>query len=124
MEHIVGILIVFFVVEVFALFIFSILNFIYIKKGPETPSPKKKNRIMGMAKGSLERACLFFSLYLGFPQMLIAFGALKVGTKLGIDKDCQISNDYYLVGNLVSIFLAFLTYFLCRDCFHYIVICS
>ena len=124
MEHIGWVILVFLGVELIAFAIFSILNFLYIKNEAENSRPKKKSKFVGMLKGALERGCLFFSLYLGFPQMLIAFGALKVGTKLGKDKDCQISNDYYLVGNLVSIFLVFLCYFLCRDCFGYIPICN
>lgn len=84
----------------------------------EQQKSKKRKKIAAMCKGILERSCLFFALYLGFPQMLIAFGALKIGTKLG--KDCEISNDYYFVGNMASIFLVFLAYFICRDCFNLI----
>ena len=58
------------------------------------------------AKGILERALLFTGLLFGFPQVLIAFGALKIGTRLGTDQQSKISNDYFLVGNLISIFLA------------------
>jgi|GEM_PF-415211 len=103
------VLVVFVVVELIAIGIFAYLNHLYIEK------TERNNRSIGaaMAKGALERLCLFLALYLGFPQMLIAFGAFKVGTKLG--NDCRISNDYYLVGNLVSIILVFIVYLLCRD---------
>jgi hypothetical protein len=113
---------VFICVEIVAILIFHLLTRFYIKK--DTEGSTLKSKIIGMAKGTLERGCLFFSLYLNFPQMLIAFGALKVGTRLGQDKDCKISNDYYLVGNLVSVFLVFLTYFLCRDLMGCIPICK
>lgn len=115
---------VFICVEIVAILIFFLLTRFYIKKDTENSNLKTQSKKIGMAKGVLERGCLFFSLYLNFPQMLIAFGALKVGTRLGQDKDCKISNDYYLVGNLVSVFLVFLTYFLCRDLMGSIPICK
>ena len=58
------------------------------------------------AKGILERLCLFTGLLHGFPQILIAFGALKLGTRLHEEKESSISNAYFLVGNLTSMFLA------------------
>lgn len=124
MGHISEIIYVFFRVEIAAFFIFFILNLIYVKNDARTFLLKMKVISVGMLKGALERACLFFSLYLNFPQMLIAFGALKVGTRLGKDKDSKVSNDYYLIGNLISIFLVFLTFFLCRDYYEYIIICK
>jgi len=51
---------------------------------------------------------LFTGLLHGFPQILIAFGALKLGTRLYEDKESDISNSYFLVGNLISILLAML----------------
>lgn len=71
-----------------------------------------KRKWTPIIKGSLERLCLFLSLYLGFPQMLIAFGAFKVGTRLS--DDSHISNDYYLIGNLLSITLVFVTFLVAR----------
>lgn len=120
MTNIFYIVFVFLGVEVLALIIFWVLNYIYLKKGTSDSPPQQQSsgKFNPVFKGFVERGCLFFALSLGFPQMLIAFGALKVGTKLG--KDCQVSNDYYLVGNMTSISLAFLTYFLCRDCFQLI----
>lgn len=115
---------VFICVEIAAILIFYLLTRFYINKDVEGSDLKKQSKKIGMAKGALERGCLFFSLYLNFPQMLIAFGALKVGTRLGQDKDCKISNDYYLVGNLVSVFLVFLTYFVCRDLVGCIPLCK
>lgn len=121
MEHILDIVQVFIRVEFAAFFIFFILNLIYVKNDARTFLLNTKNIVVGMLKGALERGCLFFSLFLGFPQMLIAFGALKVGTRLGKDKDSKVSNDYYLIGNLISIFLVFLVFFLCRDYYGYII---
>ena len=57
-------------------------------------------------KGVIERLVLFTALIHDYPQMLIAFGAMKLGTRLHDEKDAAISNTYFLVGNLVSILLA------------------
>ena len=38
--------------------------------------------------------------------MLIAFGAVKLGTRLHSEQGSEISNTYFLVGNLLSMFLA------------------
>jgi len=73
--------------------------------GPPKTSPARKASVV---KGILERAVLFTGLLHGFPQILIAFGALKLGTGLYEDKESDISNSYFLVGNLMSILLAML----------------
>jgi hypothetical protein len=65
--------------------------------------------LMSIFKGNVERLVLFTALIHGYPQMLIAFGAMKLGTRLHDEKDTQISNTYFLVGNLLSIFLAMLS---------------
>ena len=56
-------------------------------------------------KGHLERAMLFLGFISGFPQVVIAFGALKIGTYFGQGEE-KIDKDYYLIGNVVSITLA------------------
>ena len=85
----------------------SFLIFTVIKKqlGPPETSPAMK---ASTAKGVLERLVLFIGLIHGFPQILIAFGALKLGTRLHEEKESEISNNYFLVGNLISILLAML----------------
>jgi hypothetical protein len=50
----------------------------------------------------------FFALLHGFPQILIAFAAMKLGTRLHHEKESDISNTYFLVGNLMSILIALL----------------
>lgn len=57
-------------------------------------------------KGVIERLVLFTALIHNYPQMLIAFGAMKLGTRLHDEKDTAISNTYFLVGNLLSMLLA------------------
>ncbi len=62
--------------------------------------------IKTIMQGILERLVLFTALLHDYPQMLIAFGAMKLGTRLHHEKSSEISNTYFLVGNLLSIFLA------------------
>ncbi len=57
-------------------------------------------------KGLFERAFIVFALLTGYPQALTFFAALKIGTRIKDDE--RISNDYYLVGNLISVALAIL----------------
>lgn len=85
----------------------GLLIFAFVKSaiGPPKTSPARKASVL---KGILERAVLFTGLLHGFPQILIAFGALKIGTRLHEDKETEISNNYFLVGNLISILLAML----------------
>ena len=64
---------------------------------------------MSILKGILERMVLFTALLNDYPQMLIALGAMKLGTRLHHEEDAEkseISNTYFLVGNLLSFFIA------------------
>ena len=95
-------IIIFIIGELVSLLIFAILK--RAMKLSKT-SPARKASVV---KGILERAVLYIGLLYGFPQILIAFGALKIGTRLHEDKQSKISNNYFLVGNLLSILLAML----------------
>jgi hypothetical protein len=57
-------------------------------------------------EGMLERLTVLVGLLAGFPQILIAFGALKIGTRLTEEQNDRISNAYFLTGNLLSLLLA------------------
>lgn len=61
-------------------------------------------------KGLIERIFLWICLSHGFAHALTLFGALKVATRLkrqdADDKDLAAYNDFYLVGNLVSVMVA------------------
>ena len=75
-------------------------------------------------KGLLERGFLTYSLLSGFPHVLTLFGALKLGTRLkhgdventkeGRKKE-TIYNDYYLIGNFVSVALSIYYFNLLND---------
>jgi hypothetical protein len=63
-----------------------------------------ENRTLSVFKGLLERLFLISGLVLGFPQVIIAFGALKIGTRF--QRNSKISNDYFLIGNFISLMTA------------------
>ena len=83
----------------------SLLLFTVIRKW-FAPTESSSAGRASIAKGILERVTLFTGLLYGFPQILIAFGALKLGTRFSTEQQTKISNDYFLVGNLLSILLA------------------
>lgn len=56
-------------------------------------------------KGIMERFIMATCLAIGVTPILIVFGALKIGTRLK-DPDNKIQNDYFLIGNLSSIFIS------------------
>jgi hypothetical protein len=93
---------IFVVGELASLPIFALLK--GLMKLPKT-SPARRASI---AKGILERAVLYIGLLYGFPHILVAFGALKLGTRLHEDRESKISNNYFLIGNLISMLLAML----------------
>ena len=92
--------VVFILGEMIRLIVFSTLK---KRLGPEKNSPASKG---ATARGILERVVLVTGLLHDFPQIIIAFGALKLGTRLHEEKESDISNAYFLVGNLISILLA------------------
>lgn len=61
-------------------------------------------------KGVLERLVIFLGLMNDLPYVIGFFGALKLGTRLDTDKNDRVSNDYFLIGNLVSILLVVISY--------------
>ena len=88
--------------ELILLLVFEVLK---KKIGPE-----KQRGVFNLStlKGIFERLTIITGLLLGFPQILIAFGALKIGTRLHEEKESEISNNYFLIGNLISILAAML----------------
>jgi hypothetical protein len=91
--------VVFAIGEVLSVFIFAIIRKVI---GP----PQSSSSLTTALKGMLERLVLLTGLLHGFPHILIAFGALKIGTRLHEEKETTISNTYFLVGNLLSLFIA------------------
>lgn len=88
--------------EAISFFIFKTLNYFFYNKKWEF----KINR--SVIKGDIERLFLFLSLVYNFPHALIAFGAIKIGTRIKPDE--KISNDYFFVGNIVSLLISIFYY--------------
>lgn len=65
-------------------------------------------------KGVLERLVIFVGLVNEVPSVVTFFGAVKLGTRLDDDKKNRVSNDYFLVGNLVSILMVTANYLISR----------
>lgn len=82
-----------------------------------SPTPDERPFDISTVKGALERAVLFTGLLYNFPQILIAFGALKVATRLHDETKQKISNDYFLTGNLISILIAMLDAIIVKEWF-------
>jgi hypothetical protein len=70
------------------------------------PDRSKRWYMGAVAKGVLERAMMLLGLLLGFPHVLTALAAIKLGTRLQRDKDSEVSNNYFYIGNVLSILLA------------------
>lgn len=65
---------------------------------------KNNINISSILRGMAERAFITFTLVNGIYQSMILFAALKIATR--IKDDDKISNEFYLLGNLLSITLA------------------
>ena len=94
--------IIFFIVEIITAFLFALTAQVFYKKiGFDFKS---------ILKGVIERFFLFIALSNDYTQVLTFFSALKLGTRLKhkeTDRDKENNfNDYYLVGNLVSVAIA------------------
>lgn len=61
-----------------------------------------------MWNGIIERVFLYLCLLSGVYHGIVLFGALKIGTRIKTDEN-KISNDYFLIGNMVSVGVVLLT---------------
>ncbi|MBA4258941.1 MAG: hypothetical protein C0446_07240 [Chitinophaga sp.] len=86
----------------------------YFKVGKTTPTEEEDNKFLkfdiSIFKGLLERLVLFFALSISLTQILIVYGAIKIGTRF--DRNDKIKNDYFLIGNFSSILISILYYFI------------
>jgi hypothetical protein len=71
--------------------------------------------LSSVLRGVLERMFIYIVLLVDLPQGLAFFGALKIATRL--KDDDKISNDYFLVGNLVSVLIVIGYYLISQYCF-------
>lgn len=61
-------------------------------------------RKRSLVKGIIERLFLITGMLYGYPHVIIAFGALKIGTRFQSSR--KVSNDYFLIGNFISLLFA------------------
>ncbi len=102
--------VVFVVGEILAIFVFTILR----KSVAGTALFKKPD--IETFKGILERLVLFTGLTGGYSTVLVMFGALKLGTRLHDEHDKTVSNNYFLIGNFLSAFIAIADAIVCGLC--------
>lgn len=69
---------------------------------------------ISITKGLLERFFLSFCLAINLPIIIAFFGAIKIGTRLDNENKSKVSNDLFLVGNIISVLFAII-YFLVWD---------
>lgn len=80
------------------------LMFHFITQWLKNSRDSKTQRKREIFKGLLERLFLIVGMIFGYPQVIIAFGALKIGTRF--QKNNKVSNDYFLIGNFISLLTA------------------
>lgn len=94
--------VLFLVSEIFIAFIFAVIAQVFYEKiGFDFKS---------IFKGVMERTFLFISISSGYIEGLTFFSALKLATRLkhtDDGKSMEGFNDYYLLGNLVSVAVVF-----------------
>ncbi len=72
-------------------------------------SKNKSNKNTSILKGILERLVVYIGLILGYQSIIIVFGTLKIATRIKTDDYSEtISNNYFLLGNFLSIFFVFI----------------
>ncbi len=72
--------------------------------------PGNKHTVLSITKGMLERGVMLLGLVLSVPTIIIFFSALKLGTRLKEQQDSKVSNDYFLIGNLISVAIALIEF--------------
>jgi len=77
------------------------LLFFVISKSIGKPN-RDRISLSTIMKGLLERTFVVVVLVLGLASALAMLGALKIATRIK-DEENKVSNDFFLIGNLVSI---------------------
>jgi len=94
-----------------------ILGYFYYMITPVSIRLPDRLDYKSLSKGIIERVFLMVSLLNGYPHALTLFGTLKLATRLKRDTDADKTkestyNDFYLLGNFISILISFLYVFL------------
>lgn len=96
--------------EIMLWFIFSVVAKYYYKKN--------EIDLGSLFKGLLERLFLVLFLYNDIPHALTIFSALKIATRLKHEEtgeETQRFNNYYLIGNLISVSVSLFYMFLWKN---------
>ena len=72
-------------------------------------SNRDRINVATIIKGLLERTFVVVVLVLSLPSALTILGALKIATRIKDEED-KVSNDFFLIGNLVSIMFGIMYY--------------
>ena len=107
-------ILVFLAQELAALPLFLLIRKYYTKRADKKEDVSPNKWIYSVLKGFLERLVLYVGLVNDLPSVMTFFGAVKLGTRLDDDKKNRVSNDYFLVGNLVSVLLVVASYLFCK----------
>ncbi len=90
--------------ELIAIVIFNYIRRKFASKGT--------NNFSAISKGILERFMLVTGLVMNIQAIITLFGAIKIGTRLKDANQEKISNDYFLIGNFISVTIALCEYLL------------
>jgi hypothetical protein len=76
----------------------------------------KKDKISGASifKGVIERTFVVVSLHFNMTSALTLLGALKIATRIK-DTEDKVSNDFFLVGNLISVLFGIGYYIILKE---------
>jgi hypothetical protein len=77
-------------------------------------TPKDKISLRSILKGILERVFIVVTLYHNMAQALTLLGALKIATRIK-DTEDKVSNDFFLVGNLISVLFGIAYYVIFKE---------
>ena len=94
-----------------------LLGIFYYSITPKSIRPVERIDYKSLLKGTVERIFLMVALINGFSQALTLFGALKLATRLKRENEKDeikesIYNDFYLMGNFISVMIAIFYTFL------------
>ena len=88
--------------ELIAIFIFNVVRKKFAGKGT--------NNVEAIFKGILERFMVVLGLAMNIQSIITLFGAIKIGTRLKDANEQKISNEYFLIGNFISVTIALIEY--------------
>jgi hypothetical protein len=105
-------ILIFFLQELFALVVFHFIRRYFQKQNSTITA---HSWFYSITKGILERLFIFMGLLNEMPMMIGFFGALKLGTRLDADKNNRVTNDYFLIGNIVSMLIVISSYLIIKQ---------